>query len=89
MKNYRKTKKGKANMFNAVYRSIKKFQKRHNARGLLNYHLRKGHLVKPKTCSRCSLEKKIEGHHPDHSKPLEVVWVCRTCHRIIEKSSNK
>lgn len=30
-------------------------------------------------CSVCG-EEKVEGHHNDYSKPLEVVWFCRAHH---------
>lgn len=30
-------------------------------------------------CQRCG-EKRSEAHHPDYSKPLEVVWLCHPCH---------
>src|SRR3990172_5706848 len=36
-------------------------------------------LVKKKSCEVCS-NKKTHGHHPDYSKPLEVIWLCVTHH---------
>ena len=39
-----------------------------------------GTLVRPASCSRCGGGKRIEAHHPDYSKPLEVMWLCRRCH---------
>lgn len=37
-------------------------------------------LIKPTDCSKCGSRIKIEGHHPDYSKPLEVIWWCQVCH---------
>lgn len=34
-------------------------------------------------CRQCG-EIKSQAHHEDYSKPLEVVWLCRTHHRLIE-----
>lgn len=45
--------------------------------------LRVGELEKPSNCSGCGRNEYdvfIEGHHPDYSKPLEVVWLCKECH---------
>ena len=28
---------------------------------------------------------KIQGHHFDYDKPLEVTWVCFECHKQIHK----
>lgn len=44
-----------------------------------------GVLLRPKVCSSCERERRIHGHHPDYSKPLEVVWLCHICHRNIHK----
>jgi len=40
-----------------------------------------GKLVRPDVCSRCGKAGRIEGHHEDYSKPLEVVWLCARCHK--------
>ena len=31
-------------------------------------------------CVRCGSDKRLERHHPDYNKPLEVVVVCHPCH---------
>jgi rubrerythrin len=41
--------------------------------------LEAGRLIK-KPCERCNSIHKVEGHHEDYSKPLEVVWLCKSCH---------
>lgn len=50
------------------------------ARMLVQYAVEIGILMKPTNCSKCLKECKPEGHHPDYSKPLEVIWLCRECH---------
>jgi len=50
------------------------------ARLLVSYAVEIGVLIRPTNCSRCLKECKPEGHHPDYSKPLEVIWLCRECH---------
>ena len=37
-------------------------------------------------CSICGLHKKIQRHHPDYEKPLEILFVCRGCHLNIHKN---
>ena len=42
--------------------------------------LRDGRLHKT-PCVKCGSVKNIQGHHEDYSKPLDVIWLCRGCHR--------
>lgn len=40
-------------------------------------------------CSVCKkVTEKLERHHFNYSKPLEVVIVCRSCHRLIHSQLN-
>ncbi len=41
--------------------------------------IRKGQLVR-KPCVVCG-KIKVDGHHSDYAKPLDVVWVCRLHHK--------
>ncbi|MGC1177023.1 MAG: hypothetical protein WA843_03035 [Candidatus Saccharimonadales bacterium] len=57
------------------------------AQHLLQTYVQRGKILKPSICSICNCEsKRIEGHHADYSKPLEVIWVCSSCHHNIHKS---
>ncbi len=50
--------------------------------------LRKGTIVKPELCSRCGNKaKRLEAHHHDYSKPLEVEWLCTPCHTLIRPTT--
>ena len=42
-----------------------------------------GKLVRS-PCFICG-EVKVEGHHPDYSRPLDVVWLCTQHHRQLHK----
>ncbi len=85
LKEYRKTENGKIVFYNIIKRQQIKHRNKVNARGIMNYHLKVGHLSKPLVCSKCLLKKKLEGHHEDYSKPLEVMWLCRKCHKVVDK----
>ena len=50
----------------------------------LCYALRVGKVTRSAYCALClAAPARIEGHHPDYSHPLDVVWLCPTCHRGI------
>ncbi len=51
---------------------------RKNAQQTLNRAVRTG-KVKKQLCWVCG--EKAEAHHPDYSKPLDVVWLCTMHHR--------
>ena len=58
-----------------------KNKEKHNVHGILRYYEKKGSIIRPETCSKCNKKVKVDGHHYDYSKPLEVVWLCRKCHK--------
>jgi hypothetical protein len=61
--------------------SYEKYPEKIRARSMVSCAIKNGYLTRPDNCSGCDSNKgKIEAHHPDYSKPLEVVWLCRKCH---------
>ena len=65
-------------------RRRKKHPEKYQAQQEVLKALRKGILIK-QPCSICGSTLNIEAHHPDYNKPLNVVWLCRDCHKIIHK----
>lgn len=42
--------------------------------------IRDGRLSK-QPCAFCGTSEPVEAHHHDYSKPLDVTWLCKPCHR--------
>lgn len=60
-----------------------------NAHKLVMYAVRLGLLKRPEKCELCDGTIRIEGHHEDYSKPLEVKWLCKVCHQNVHKGNLK
>jgi len=50
-----------------------------NARSRVAYAVKTGEIIK-RPCQMCG-KRKVEAHHEDYSKPLEIMWLCREHHR--------
>lgn len=57
-------------------------RRKDTARSYANVYKRRGKLS-PQPCRECG--GAAEMHHPDYSKPLEVEWLCRTCHLALHR----
>lgn len=45
--------------------------------------LNKGLIVKPNACPVCGFnDRRLEMHHDDYLKPLEIRWLCSRCHGL-------
>lgn len=57
-----------------------KFRAEHRARSLVRKAIKSGTMTKM-PCECCGSTEKVEAHHNDYNKPLEVSWLCVKCHR--------
>lgn len=49
--------------------------------------VKSGVLIRPERCSSCYTIGKVVGHHHDYKKPLDVAWLCQTCHKQLHKDT--
>lgn len=75
---YAKTEAGKASAIRAHKKSELKHPERKKASEMVNNAIRDGRLHR-QPCWVCGL--KAQGHHPDYSRPLDVVWLCSPHHK--------
>lgn len=45
-----------------------------------------GKIFRPNHCEHCGAITVIQAHHADYSKPLDVIWVCESCHQKIHST---
>ena len=41
-------------------------------------------ITRPKTCTWCHCRKPLERHHFSYLEPLNVVFLCRSCHDVAD-----
>ncbi len=86
-----------AQIFNVSEKSFYRIIKEHRERDwayrnpemkksgdILREAVKNGKIERPKKCEICGGGNGsivISGHHEDYSKPLEVIWVCNSCHK--------
>ncbi len=57
-----------------------------HAHDILNNALRAGRILKPSVCFSCGGNVRLCGHHENYSKPLDVVWLCQSCHELLHNA---
>lgn len=52
-----------------------------NAKNAIQRAVKAGRMTRPLVCEQCLKPGTIEAAHDDYSKPLQVRWLCQSCHR--------
>jgi hypothetical protein len=70
-----------------VRESIIRWAKAHpeaeKARNVARHACDSGRLTCPTICKHCGVRGLLHKHHPDYSKPLDVVVLCPKCHKQV------
>lgn len=67
----------------------KKNKHKRNAQNRVAKALYSGKIKRPSTCEHCPESENLHAHHPDYNKPLEVIWLCPSCHGKEHKRLNE
>jgi len=72
--NYKKSDDGKA----AAKRSLDKYPNANKSRSYYRHHKHKIKVYD--SCQECNSNNRVEAHHSDYDKPLDVIFLCVDCH---------
>ena len=85
---YYKTPQGKERVVAGIKKAIDRNPERQRARRQVYYAVLRGELDRPEKCPTCDKKGRIQAHHHDYSKPLDVQWACQSCHADIHRLEN-
>jgi len=77
---YQKTEKGRESHNSATKRWVEKNAIKRGVHIITGNAIRDGRLHK-RPCSVCG-DKKVNAHHDDYAKPLDVRWLCDNHHKL-------
>lgn len=84
-KEYRSSKLGKLAIKRKTIRYRLKYPEKYKSHNLVQTAIRNGSLIR-KSCEQCG-NRECHAHHDDYKKPLEVRWLCVSCHTKLHLKS--
>ena len=76
---------------NTKWRQVMRSRKQKRSRKLIKAKTKvrtaviNGRIIKPSACSDCGSTQRIQAHHDDYRKPLDVRWLCQPCHMYLHR----
>jgi len=70
-------------------RDKEKYPEKAHARYLVRQAVKTGKLIPLEECELCDSEDHVEGHHPDHSQPYLLLYLCKDCHHRADADPDK
>lgn len=70
------------NYTEAIYEWRQEHPERVRAMNILERALIKGKISKPTACQKCGRVARLHGHHFDYADPLNIRWLCASCHKL-------
>lgn len=84
---WRKTRNGKASEGACAVRARERHPHKVKARNALYHEIRKGRMVKGACESHgADCRGRVEAHHDDYARPLDVRWICQHHHRVADET---
>jgi ribosomal protein S27AE len=77
---YQRDKERRKALMREYYRTHKEVGRAHNA---VHKAVKDGRITKPERCEKCGAACVPIAHHGDYSMPLQVEWLCGTCHNLL------
>lgn len=65
---------------------ISKRDRHHAARRAAALAERLGLIDRPSVCQACFHSRPLDRHHPDHSNPISVEFLCKDCHKAADRN---
>ena len=66
-----------------------RWPEKHAARCAVRDAVKFGALHRPSVCEDCGEVAKVQAHHSDYLRPLDVRWLCISCHIVVDKAEGR
>lgn len=86
---YKNNPNRKIQVKNCMDKIEREHPEKRKAKSKVQHAIRYGKISKPDKCSLCFNTENIVGHHTNYHKPLSVIWLCSSCHKIVHKHIKK
>lgn len=78
---------------NKEYEEYEKGREKQNIKSRANQQIsrliKSEKIKRKKTCEYCKEKSETVAHHENYFKPLEIIWLCKSCHRKLHCEKEK